>query len=72
LEGANVKELANSINTDALFNDLDAWVLSRARAYADEIYKRLEADYDHYSSEEVFAETAEINDWDFDNTGRIQ
>jgi hypothetical protein len=71
LEGANVKELANSIDTDALFNDLDAWVLSRARAYADGIYKQLKEEYDAYTSEEYFIDLCDINGWRFDNNGNL-
>jgi hypothetical protein len=72
LAGANVRELYMAINGEYLLFELCELAFNHAKRYADEIYKRLEADYDHYSSEEVFAETAEINDWDFDNTGRIQ
>jgi hypothetical protein len=72
LEGANVKELANSINTDALFNDLDAWVLSRARAYADGIYKQLKEEYEAYTSEEYFIDLCDINGWRFDVNGYLQ
>jgi len=72
LAGAGVRELYNSINGEYLLFELCELAFNHAKRYADEIYKRLEADYDHYSSEEVFADTAEINDWDFDNTGRIQ
>jgi len=72
LAGASVYELYNSINGEYLLFELCELAFNHAKRYADEIYKRLEADYDHYSSEEVFAETAEINEWDFDETGRIQ
>ena len=71
LEGANVKELANSIDTDALFNDLDGWVLSRARAYADGIYKQLKEEYEAYTSEEYFIDLCDINGWRFDNHGTL-
>jgi hypothetical protein len=72
LAGANVRELYMAINGEYLLFELCELAFNHAKRYADEIYKRLEADYDHYSSEEVFADTAEINEWDFDNTGRIQ
>ena len=71
LEGANVKELANSIDTDHLFNDLDGWVLSRARAYADGIYKQLKEEYEAYTSEEYFIDLCDINGWRFDNHGTL-
>ena len=72
LAGASVRELYNSINGEYLLFELCELAFNHAKRYADEIYKLLEADYDHYSSEEVFADTAEINEWDFDNIGRIQ
>jgi len=72
LAGASVYELYNSINGEYLLFELCELAFNHAKRYADEIYERLEADYDHYSSEEVFAETAEINEWDFDETGRMQ
>jgi len=71
LEGANVKELANSINSDAMFNDLDGWVLSRARAYADDIYKQLKEEYEAYTSDEYFIDLCDINGWRFDNNGTL-
>lgn len=72
LKGASVRELYTSINGEYLLFELCELAFNHAKRYADEIYKKLEADYDHYSSEEVFAETAEINEWDFDETGRMQ
>ena len=71
LKGASVYELYDSINGEYLLFELCELAFNHAKRYADEIYKKLEADYNHYSSEEVFAETAEINEWDFDETGRI-
>jgi hypothetical protein len=72
LAGASVRELYNSINGEYLLFELCERAFNHAKEYADGIYKKLWDDYDHYSSEEVFAETAEINEWDFDETGRMQ
>lgn len=72
LKGASVYELYTSINGEYLLFELCELAFNHAKEYADGIYKKLRADYDHYSSEEVFAETAEINEWDFDETGRMQ
>jgi len=69
LEGANVKELAKSINTDGIFNDLDEWVLRKAQAYANDIYKQLREEYEHYTSEEYFIDICDINGWRFDQRG---
>ena len=71
LEGANVKELANSIDTDAMFNDLDEWVLRKAQAYANDIYKQLKEEYEHYTSEECFKDLCDINGWRFDKHGKL-
>jgi hypothetical protein len=69
LEGANVKELAKSIDTDYLFNQLDEWVLDKAQKYADGIYKQLREEYEHYTSEEYFIDLCDINGWRFDQRG---
>jgi len=71
LEGANVKELAKSIGTDELFNELDNWSLHKAQKYADEIFKQLRKEYDAYTSEEYFIDLCDINGWRFDNNGNI-
>ena len=71
LEGANVKELAKSIDTDYLFNQLDEWVTDKAQRYADEIYKQLKEEYDHYTSEEYFKDLCDINGWRFDQRGTL-
>ena len=69
LEGANVKELAKSINTDELFIELDNWALHKAQKYADEIFKQLREEYDAYTSEEYFKDLCDINGWRFDKRG---
>jgi hypothetical protein len=69
LEGANVKELAKSIGTDELFNELDNWSLHKAQKYADEIFKQLREEYDAYTSEEYFIDLCDINGWRFDQRG---
>jgi hypothetical protein len=71
LEGANVKELANSIDTDYLFNQLDEWLLSKAKDFADDIYKQLREEYEAYTSEEYFKDICDINGWRFDQRGNL-
>lgn len=71
LEGANVRELAKSIGTDELFNELDNWTLHKAQKYADEIYKQLKEEYEAYTSEEYFIDLCDINGWRFDNNGTL-
>jgi hypothetical protein len=46
-------------------------VLSRARAYADGIYKQLKEEYEAYTSEERFIDVCDINGWRFDNNGNL-
>ena len=72
LEGANVKELAKSIGTDELFNELDNWALHKAQKFADEIYKQLKEEYEAYTSEEYFIDLCDINGWRFDINGYLQ
>jgi hypothetical protein len=69
LEGANVKELAQSIDTDYLFNQLDEWMLDKAQAYANDIYKQLKEEYEAYTEEEYFKDLCDINGWRFDQRG---
>lgn len=69
LEGANVKELAKSIGSEELFNELDNWALHKAQKFADEIYKQLREEYDAYTSDEYFKDLCDINGWRFDKRG---
>ena len=69
LEGANVQELAKSIDTEHLFNELDEWLLSRAQDYANDIYIQLREEYDAYTEEQYFKELCDINGWRFDKRG---
>jgi len=69
--GASVRELANGISMSHLLDNLAEWMQDKARSYADEIYSTLRKEYDHYISAENFAEIAEINDWRFDEDGKM-
>jgi hypothetical protein len=69
LEGANVQELAKSIDYEYLLSQLDEWLLGKAQKYADEIYKQLREEYDAYTSEEYFIDLCDINGWRFDQRG---
>ena len=71
MQGANVYELSRAIDYEYLVNDLDTRVLEKAREYADDIYKRLEADYESYMTDEVFEELIYINGWRFDDAGKL-
>ena len=72
LSGANVKELAKAIDTDHLFNELDEWVLSRAKDFANDIYSQLREDYEVYTTDEYFKDICDINGWRFDVNGYLQ
>lgn len=69
LQGANVKELARSIDYEYLLNQLDEWLLGKAQKFADGVYKQLREEYNHYTSEEYFKDLCDINGWRFDKRG---
>lgn len=69
LEGANVQELAKSIDYEELLIELDNWALHKAQKFADDIYKQLREEYDAYTSEEYFIDLCDINGWRFDQRG---
>ena len=69
LEGANVKELAKSIDYEELLIELGNWSLHKAQKYADEIFEQLKEEYEHYTSEEYFKDLCDINGWRFDKRG---
>lgn len=69
-EGISVANLLESIPEGA-FQDLADEALESARSYADEIYKRLEKEWDWLCSEEQIAETCEANEYLFDEQGNM-
>jgi hypothetical protein len=69
LEGANVQELAKSIDYEELLIELGNWSLHKAQKYADEIYNQLRDEYHSYTSEEYFKDLCDINGWRFDKRG---
>lgn len=69
LEGANVQELAKSIDYEELLVELDNWALHKAQKFADDVYKQLREEYDAYTSEEYFIDLCDINGWRFDQRG---
>lgn len=52
--------------------DLAEAIEQSARDYADELYKQLREEYEHIISEENLIEMCEINDWKFDEEGKMQ
>lgn len=69
LEGANVQELAKSIDYEELLIELGNWSLYKAKGYADDIFIKLRNEYDAYTSEEHFKDLCDINGWRFDKRG---
>jgi hypothetical protein len=69
--GASVAELVEGIDADGLVIDLDQWMAEKARDFAKDIYKRLEEEYEHITSEEYVKEHCEANEYEFDEDGRI-
>lgn len=71
LEGANAYELIQSIDAYSMLSELQEWMESKAKKYADDIYIQLRDEYDAYTSEERFKEVCDINDWRFDTNGYL-
>jgi hypothetical protein len=71
LEGASIKELMCSINTDNLLVEFLDWIQDKARAYADDMHSALQREYDAYYTEEHLKELIYINGWRFDEQGVI-
>jgi hypothetical protein len=69
LAGARVSDLLEAYDFGTVINNVIQEALQDARAYAKEIYRRLEKEHDWLTSLEGFAETAEANDWRFDESG---
>lgn len=60
---SEMTEMENAINNE---------ILGSARAYADEIYNRLEKEYYCLTSKEVFEQKCEDYDYEFDEEGNMQ
>lgn len=71
LQRANVYQLWKGIDGEYLIEDLEQWIIEEAREFADKIYKDLEQEYDHLTSEESLIEGAYANGWRFDEDGRL-
>jgi hypothetical protein len=69
LQGANVYQLWTGIDGDSLMDDLDTLIEKEAKAYADELYKALEEDYEAMTSDEAIADDCYINGRRFEEDG---
>jgi hypothetical protein len=72
MQGANVYQLSRSLNDyETRINEWCDEALTQARAFADDIYKKLEKEYDHYVSEESLIEFASANEYLFNEKGEV-
>lgn len=71
LKGASVVGVAEGIDIKTLMPELDDKIKEEVRSFSQHIYKQLEAEYDHLTSDESIAEFAEANDYRFDEDGDI-
>lgn len=69
--GANVADLLEAIGGEDTLEALCEEMLAAAKELADEIYAALEKECDYQHSEEVVAELAEANDWEFNEEGEM-
>ena len=74
-KGMHYKELHNLIrSTDFPYtdpNDIEEAAFNSAKDYADELYKQLREEYEYITSEANLIEMCDINDWRFDDEGRM-
>ncbi len=68
LAGANVGELICTIGAGVV-DDVCAEILAEARAFAEEIYRRLRDEYEYLCSEEAIAERCDANEYLFTENG---
>lgn len=71
LQGAHVTALYEAIDVNTLLDELYEWALKEAKEYADGIYEKLEEAYDDVMSDQHISMTADANEWEFDETGRL-
>lgn len=71
LKGASVVGVAEGIDIKTLMPELDDKIKEEVRSFSQHIYKQLEAEYDHLTSDESITEFAEANDYRFDEDGDV-
>jgi len=72
MQGANVYQLSRSLNDyETRINEWCDEALTQAKSFADDIYKNLEKEYDHYVSEQSLIEFAEANEYLFNEQGEV-
>ena len=71
LQGANVLELFEQVVTEDFLDTVQETILKAAQSFADDLYKALVEAYEWEISDEHIAECADINEWLFDENGKI-
>lgn len=71
LQGANVYQLAQSFDYEQRIEEWCSEAIAQARAFADNIYKKLREEYEYYTSDECIADVCDVNDWLFNNKGEL-
>lgn len=71
LKGASVAGVAEGIDARTLVEQLDGCVQEEVKDFCQEIYERLEQEYDWLTEDEQIAEACEANEWVFDEDGRM-
>lgn len=71
LKGASVVGVAEGIDIKSLIPELDDKIKEEVRAFSQHIYKQLEAEYNHLTSDEQLTDMAEANEYRFDEDGDV-
>jgi hypothetical protein len=73
MAGARVALLRDSFTygVDQRVNEWCDEALTQAKAFADEIYRRLSVEYDYLTSDESIADVCDVNDWLFNEEGEM-
>lgn len=71
LKGASVIGVAEGIDVATLAPEIWRFIQLEVRDFCQHIYKQLEAEYDHITSDEALQEMAEANEWRFDEDGEV-
>lgn len=71
LKDANVAQLCDGINIAVTMDELNSDIKRCVKEFADEIYKRLEDEYESLVTDEAISEMADANDYRFDEYGDV-
>jgi len=71
MSGARINDLFEAVVTEDLLDKFHERVLREAQSFADDLHKALVEAYEWETSDEHIAECADINEWLFDENGKI-